>query len=74
MPAILALQEDPVGVHARRRFKDFQCRRHVVDLRLRPLEAQPETLTWLVDGVSGIVFSEALAVEVFGKPTAGECE
>jgi bifunctional non-homologous end joining protein LigD len=41
-----------------------------VDLRLRPLEARRETLMWLVDGVSGIVFSEALAAEgavVFAK-------
>jgi ATP-dependent DNA ligase len=29
------------------------------DLRLRPLEARRETLMWLVDGVDGIVFSQA---------------
>ena len=41
-----------------------------VDPRLRPIEARRETLMWLVDGVSGIVFSETLAAEgavVFAK-------
>ena len=41
-----------------------------VDARLRPLEARQQTLMWLVDGVSGILFSEALATEgevVFAK-------
>ena len=44
-----------------------------VDLRLRPIEARRETLMWLVDGVSEIVFSEALAAEgavVFPKPAS----
>jgi ATP-dependent DNA ligase len=34
-----------------------------VDLRQRPIEARRETLRWLVDGVSGMLFSEALAAE-----------
>jgi bifunctional non-homologous end joining protein LigD len=41
-----------------------------VDLRLRPIEARRETLIWLVDGVSGILFSDANAAEgavVFAK-------
>ena len=41
-----------------------------VDERLRPLEARREALMQLVDGVSGILFSEALAAEgaiVFAK-------
>jgi bifunctional non-homologous end joining protein LigD len=41
-----------------------------VDERLRPIEARREALMQLVDGVSGIVFSEALAAEgevVFAK-------
>ena len=33
------------------------------DQRLRPIEARRETLTRLVDGVDGILFSEALAAE-----------
>jgi hypothetical protein len=33
------------------------------DLRLRPLEARREALRRLVDGVDGIMFSEALAAE-----------
>jgi ATP-dependent DNA ligase len=31
------------------------------DLRRRPLEARRETLMWLVVGISGILFCEALA-------------
>jgi bifunctional non-homologous end joining protein LigD len=41
-----------------------------VDLRLRPIEARRETLMWLVDGVSGILFSDAITAEgavVFAK-------
>jgi bifunctional non-homologous end joining protein LigD len=41
-----------------------------VDERLRPIEARREALMQLVDGVSGILFSEALAAEgevVFAK-------
>ena len=41
-----------------------------VDLRLRPIEGRRETLMWLVDGVSGILFSDAIAAEgavVFAK-------
>ena len=41
-----------------------------VDLRLRPIEAQRETLMQLVDGVDRTLFSEALAAEgavVFAK-------
>jgi bifunctional non-homologous end joining protein LigD len=34
-----------------------------VDLRLRPIEARRETLMWLVDGVSGILFSDAITAE-----------
>ena len=40
------------------------------DLRLRPIEARREALRRLVDGVGGIVFSEALVAEgavVFAK-------
>jgi bifunctional non-homologous end joining protein LigD len=40
------------------------------DEPLRPIEAQREALMQLVDGVSGILFSEALAAEgevVFAK-------
>jgi len=33
------------------------------DLRLRPIEARREALLRLIAGVSGIVFSEALAAE-----------
>jgi bifunctional non-homologous end joining protein LigD len=41
-----------------------------VDQRLRPIEARREALMQLVDGVSGILFSEALAADgavVFAK-------
>jgi bifunctional non-homologous end joining protein LigD len=41
-----------------------------LDLRLRPIEARRETLMWLVDGVSGILFSDAITAEgavVFAK-------
>jgi bifunctional non-homologous end joining protein LigD len=41
-----------------------------VDERLRPIEARREALMQLVDGVSGILFSEALVAEgavVFAK-------
>jgi bifunctional non-homologous end joining protein LigD len=40
------------------------------DQRLRPLEERREVLMWLVDGVRGILFSEAIAAEgevVFAK-------
>jgi bifunctional non-homologous end joining protein LigD len=40
------------------------------DQRVRPLEERREALMWLVDGVSGILFSEAIAAEgevVFAK-------
>ena len=45
------------------------------DLRLRPLEARREALKQLVAGVSGILFSEALAAEgavVFAKGSASK--
>jgi hypothetical protein len=49
-----------------RRGASFACdlaRLNGGDQRLRPIEARREALQLLVDGVKGIVFSEALAAE-----------